>query len=96
MRLRERGEKLKAVIYPYDFEFISTLKYQSMLKNIEIVYLLSPMGFGISGKDGYYLQNEKSGYIIKSELNDDEYANLDTLLITESILKLPIADRMGN
>ncbi len=86
---------MKAVIYPYDFESVSTLKYRSMLKDIEIVYLLSPMGFGIAGKDGYYLQDEKSGYIIKSELNDDEYADIDTLLITEAILKLPAADRMG-
>lgn len=86
---------MKAVIYPYDFEFTSTLKYRDLLKDIEIVYLLSPMGFGIAGKDGYYLQNEQSGYIIKSELNDDEYADIDTLLITESILKLPVADRMG-
>ncbi|MCI9078197.1 MAG: TIGR04066 family peptide maturation system protein [Lachnospiraceae bacterium] len=85
---------MKAVIYPYDFEFISTLKYRDMLKDIEIVYLLSPMGFGNSGRDGYYLQDEKSGYIIKSELADDEYANIDTLLITESILKLPITDRI--
>lgn len=86
---------MKAVIYPYDFEFISTFKYRSMLKDIEIVYLLSPMGFGIAGKDGYYLQNEQSGYVVKSELNDDEYAEIDTLLITESIFKLPEADRMG-
>lgn len=85
---------MKAVIYPYDFEVISTLKYRSMLKDIEIVYLLSPMGFGNSGKDGYYLQDEKSGYVIKSELNDVEYADIDTLLITESILKLPVVDRM--
>ena len=85
---------MKAVVYPYDFEFMSTLKYRSMLKDIEIVYLLSPMGFGISGKDGYYLQDEKSGYIIKNELSDNEYRNIDTLLITESILKLPIADKV--
>ena len=86
---------MKAVVYPYDFEFISTLKCRSILKDIEIVYLLSPMGFGISGKDGYYLQDENSGFTIKSELNNDEYANIDTLIITESILKLPVADRMG-
>ena len=70
---------MKAVIYPYDFESVSTLKYRSMLKDIEIVYLLSPMGFGIAGKDGYYLQDEKSGYIIKSELNDDEYTKYPNL-----------------
>ena len=38
---------MKAVVYPYDFESASLLKHREEMKNLEIVSLAAPKGFGI-------------------------------------------------
>lgn len=85
---------MRAAVYPYDFEFMSALRHRDMLDNIEISSLFSPKGFGLQGKDAYYLGNEAAGIIVHS-FDDEAFKKVDTLIITESLMKIPEEDRFN-
>ena len=83
---------MKSAIYPYDYDFIPCLRHMDLMKNIEIVDLLAPKGFGVFQKDAYYFGTESSGMIIRCT-EDICGTDADALIITESITKMPLEQR---
>ena len=43
--------KKKAMIYPVDREAIPLLRYNHLLESIDIIYAVSPKGWGFNGKE---------------------------------------------
>lgn len=86
---------MKAVVYPYDFEFASVLKHREMLKNLEIVFLTAPKGFGTCSKDAYCFYGKESGFTICDIWDKNSYSDMDTLLIIDSVLKIPKEERLA-
>lgn len=85
---------VKVAVFPYDFECISIIKYRDMLNGIEICHLLAPKGFGLNGMDADYLG--KAGYRLKIQesLTDHEYADIEAVVLVDSVLKIPADERM--
>lgn len=82
-------KKMNAIVFPYDFEFLPVVKNRHLLNNIDIKYLVAPSGFGLENKDAYYFDNsEELGFIIKSQISDECFENIDVVWITESIQKV--------
>ena len=44
--------KRKAIIFPYNAECASLVRNRELLLNHEIVACVSPIGYGLQGKDG--------------------------------------------
>lgn len=86
---------LKIAIFPYDFESISMVKYRDLLYDMEICYLLSPKGFGLQSMEADYLRRANYGYKIRENLTEDEYTEIDAIVIVDSVLKIPTNER-GN
>lgn len=85
---------MKTAVYPYDFEFASVLKHREMLKKLEIVSLIAPKGFGICGKDAYCYYGKESGFTVCDVIDKNSYNDVDALLITDSVLKIPKEERL--
>lgn len=70
---------MKVLVYPYDEEFEVFIKHKDFLKNIEILELLSPSGWGLQNK-----VIEKS-FIVKTDIKEVDLENVDALLLVDSI-----------
>ncbi len=81
-------KKLKVAVFPYESEFIPVLKNRHMLLDIEITYLISPHGFGLTNKDGYIHEDNKSGFVIQDGLSKEVIENIDAVWLTEAICKM--------
>lgn len=46
--------KRKAIIFPYNAECASLVRNRELLLNHEIVACVSPIGYGLQGKDAAY------------------------------------------
>lgn len=86
---------MKAVVYPYDFESASLLKHREEMKNLEIVSLAAPKGFGICCKDAYCYYGKESGFTVYDIWDKNSYSNADVLLIIDSVLKIPKDERLA-
>jgi len=67
-------QKEKAMIYPFDMEFCPIIRYQNLLKNYEIVEVVSPRGWGFTGKDVAFVDG---GYMTGMMVKDDYSKSLE-------------------
>ena len=44
--------KNRLLIYPYDLQFCPIVRHKKLLEDYEIMALVSPRGWGLTGKDG--------------------------------------------
>ncbi len=77
-------ENKKVLIYPYDSGFTPILRHKQFLQGYEITSLVSPGGWGLTGRDAGYA--EKSGHIGLNVIGDfDEAFELcDAVMIVDS------------
>ncbi len=76
--------KKKLLVYPYDVEFSPVLRHPSMLSGYDIVALVSPNGWGFTGKDA---SAADGGEKLNISINNDFDGLLplcDTVLFTET------------
>lgn len=78
------SKKTKVAIFPYNASYIPVVKHKDLLKNIEITHLVSPIGFGLVGKDGYIYQ-DGSGYTIVDEFSNEVLENIDSIWLVETV-----------
>jgi peptide maturation system protein (TIGR04066 family) len=80
---------MNVMVFPYDFEFLPVLKNRHLLTDITIKSLVSPSGFGLTGKDGYFFDDDKkSGLTIISQMSKEQFGGIDAVWLTEAIKKL--------
>jgi peptide maturation system protein (TIGR04066 family) len=61
----------KLAVYPYDLEFTPVLRHSDMLKDYDIVKLISPKGWGLSGLDcGTLDGGAELGMIIEEDFDE--------------------------
>lgn len=75
--------KRKAIIFPYNAECASLVRNRELLLNHEIVACVSPIGYGLQGKDAAYAYGGKNTGIVISDKKISEI-NFDDLLVCES------------
>lgn len=75
--------KKRAIIFPYNAEYASIIRNRDLLKNHEIVACISPIGYGLEGKDAAFAYGgENTGiFIANREINEIDF---DDLLVCES------------
>ncbi|TYQ14966.1 UNVERIFIED_CONTAM: peptide maturation system protein (TIGR04066 family) [Acetivibrio alkalicellulosi] len=76
--------KYKTLVYPYDINFSSILRHKDLLNNHEIVALVSPRGWSLSGKDGAFADGGDELGIIVDYNFEDSLKKCDTVLFCES------------
>lgn len=80
--------KEKMIIYPYDEEFGPVLRHRELLKEYEVVGLVSPRGWGLTGKDAGEADNGcHVGINITSDF-DGSIDKCDIVLFSESRIQL--------
>lgn len=80
--------KKKAMIYPVDREAIPLLRYNHLLESFDIIYAVSPKGWGFNGKDYGTIDGGKP---INKEITTDFDSGLDIcqcVIFTESDRRL--------
>lgn len=81
--------KKKLAVFPYNSEFSSLWKYSDLLLEFEINNLIAPKGWGLTGKNVKVGLNGRTVNLnIQDNLSENEYALIDTILITEEINKM--------
>lgn len=75
--------KRKAIIFPYNAECASLVRNRELLLNHEIVACVSPIGYGLQGKDAAYAYGGENTGIVISDKKISEI-NFDDLLVCES------------
>lgn len=77
--------KRKTMVYPYSLEISPIVRHKDLLENNQIVSLVSPEGWGMTGKDASLADNgEKLGMTIRSDF--EECLDLcDTVLFCQSV-----------
>lgn len=80
--------KEKVVVYPYDLSFAPFLRYSEFLSGIEIVGLVSPNGFGLTGKDAGCADGGSPVGITVSNKLETVLEQCDSVLFVESENKL--------
>lgn len=80
------GKNERLLIYPYNMEFTPVLRHRSLLSGYEISSLVSPNGWGFTGKDaGIADRGPNIGILVSS--NFEKSLDLcDTVMIVESHL----------
>ena len=68
--------KRKAIIFPYNAECASLVRNRELLLNHEIVACVSPIGYGLQGKDAAYAYGGKNKGIVISDKKISEIINL--------------------
>jgi peptide maturation system protein (TIGR04066 family) len=74
----------KIIVYPYDDQFTPVLRHRELLRDYEIVGLVAPKGWGLSGKDAG--EADRGGYlgILVASDFDDSLDRCDAVLFCES------------
>ena len=75
------NDLIRVVIYPYDYEMLPYLRYNSMLKTVKPEILLTPNGWALENGKLY-------GYKVQTALSDDDYQSVDAIWITDSVNKI--------
>ena len=72
------------MIYPYDIEFAPVLRHKSMFKDLEIVKVLSPKGWGFTQKDAATADGgSKIGITVESDF-ENSLNGCENLLLIDS------------
>ncbi|WP_010293415.1 TIGR04066 family peptide maturation system protein [Clostridium senegalense] len=80
--------KYKTMIYPFDIESIPLLRHSNLIDNIEFTHVVSPNGWGISGKD---VACEDGGQPVGITIDSDFAKSLedcDTVLFSDYSRKM--------
>lgn len=80
--------KYKTMIYPFDIESIPLLRHSNLIDNIEFTHVVSPNGWGISGKD---VACEDGGQPVGITIDSDFTKSLedcDTVLLSDYSRKM--------
>lgn len=75
--------KRKAIIFPYTAEYAPLIRNRRLLVNHEIVACISPVGYGLQGKDASYAYGGESTGIIITDKGISEL-DFDDLLVCDS------------
>lgn len=82
------AEKEKILIYPYDIQFTPILRHKRLLKDYEIMELISPNGWGMTGRDaGVADYGGVTGIIVENDFQA-ALVGCDTIIINESAVSL--------
>lgn len=74
----------RTLIYPYDLECCPIVRHKKIIKEYEIVALVSPRGWGMTGKDGGTADySSKMGLVISSDF-EGNLSLCDTVLFCKS------------
>ncbi|HEX2925349.1 MAG TPA: TIGR04066 family peptide maturation system protein [Ruminiclostridium sp.] len=80
--------KTKIIVYPYDDQFTPILRRRELLRNYEVVGLVSPRGWGLNGRDAGQADNGSPlGLSITSDF-DGSLELCDAVLFSESRTQL--------
>lgn len=75
--------KRKAIIFPYNAECASIIRNRELLKNHDVVACVSPIGYGLQGKDAAFAYGGENTGIIVTDQGIKEI-DFDDLLVCES------------
>ena len=89
MKLKKEG----IILYPYDLEYFSIVKYRELIKDSEVFFLLAPKGFGITNKPADYFSGDpESEVIVYDEIVDEMLERSKIIYILDTIDKVEIED----
>ena len=89
MKLKKEG----IILYPYDLEYFSIVKYRELIKDSEVFFLLAPKGFGITNKPADYFSGDpESEVIVYDEIVDEMLEKSKIIYILDTIDKVEIED----
>ena len=78
----------KVLVYPYDSEFSPILRNKDMFSGYDVIGLVSPGGWGMSGKDaGIADDGDKLNLIVSNDF-DDMLPLCDSVFFSEAVLPL--------
>lgn len=90
------GKNERLLIYPYNMEFTPILRHRSLLKEYEISCLVSPNGWGFTGKDaGIADRGPDIGITVSSDF-EKALDLCDTVMIIESHLPIDFEKNIYN
>lgn len=81
-------KKEKLLIFPYDIETVPLVRNNDLLCGYEICGLVSPQGWGFTGRDAGYAGGDNTFGLIVSSGFDAELEKCDAVFFTESQIKL--------
>lgn len=81
-------KKNKVLVYPYDLEFCAVIRHKELLKDYEVAALVSPRGWGMTGKDAATADNGDELGIMVSNDFEGNLDLCDTVLFCESVRAL--------
>lgn len=74
----------KTMIYPFDVESVPLIRHSKLINNYNILHVISPNGWGLSGKDAGCADNgQPIGIMVDSDF-DKALENCDTVFFTDS------------
>ncbi|NFE59418.1 TIGR04066 family peptide maturation system protein [Clostridium botulinum] len=77
----------KTMIYPFDIESVPLIRHSKLVNKYNIVYAISPNGWGLTGKDaGYADGGQSTGMIIDNDF-DKALESCDTVFFTHHSMK---------
>lgn len=80
----------KTMIYPFDVEAAPLVRHSNLINNHKIVQVVSPNGWGLSGKDAGCADNGQPIGIIVDNDFDAGLENCDTVFFTDSSRKMDL------
>lgn len=82
------NNKEKAMIYPYDREFASILRHENLMIDYKVIGVVSPNGWGLTGKDASYVDGGEKLNITIDNNFDSMLDKCDVLILSNAALKL--------
>ena len=80
----------KTMIYPFDVEAAPLLRHSNIINNLNFTHIVSPNGWGFTGKDASYTDNgQPIGIIVDSDF-DKALENCDTIFFSDSSTKIDL------
>lgn len=76
--------KEKAIVYPFDLQFEPILRHKSLLPDYDIIGLISPEGWGLTGKNVFYSARGNTSSICINNDFEDCLNLCDTVVFNES------------
>ncbi len=77
-------QRVTAAIYPYDLQFTPLLRHKEMIKDFDIIRVISPFCWGLCGKDaGFADRGPDLGILVESDF-DQAISDCDTVVFVES------------
>lgn len=82
--------KYKTMIYPFDIESVPLIRHNNLINNHNLLYVVSPKGWGISGKDAGKVDGGQSVDINIENDFDKMLENCDTVFFNNSSMKIDL------